>query len=228
MTEDSILRPITAKNPIVSIIVPTIPSNDHSNVVAHLGSSTYMDFEVLVVEDETMGVCEARNVGLRQSCGDIVAFTDDDCEPPSNWVKNIVSHFEENEELVCVEGPVRGGLTYRGRRMYPTCNLAVCRNAALDVGGFREEFEYWREDTEFGWRLEKVGDYLFAENVRMNHPPHSRSTIIKSNEQQLKQEYPRKYEQIIVPDTVCGRVNDWLWRRGFWNAVDRVRYGWFA
>ncbi|MCO8246035.1 MULTISPECIES: glycosyltransferase [unclassified Haladaptatus] len=225
---DPVLRPITAENPTVSVIIPTIPSNDHSNVIAHLESSEYSNFEIIVVEDKTISVCKARNVGLRRANGNIVAFTDDDCEPPSDWLKNIVAHFSDNETLVCLEGPVGGGLTYNGRQMYPTCNLAVRRDAALRVGGFREEFEYWREDTEFGWRLEEVGDFLFSENVRMRHPPQSRSTIVRSNEQRLKREYPRKYERVIVPDTIHGRVNDWLWRRGFWNAVDRVRYGWFA
>lgn len=217
-------RPIMAESPSISVIVPTIPSNDHDEVVKCLKHQSIDDFEVIIVDDDTMGVCAARNEGLKASKGDVVAFTDDDCCPPTEWLSTIQSHFESNPDLVCLEGPVEGGMEYEGYRKYPTCNLAVRRNPALSVGGFREEFEYWREDTEFGWRLEEVGDYEFASNVRMIHPPRARSSIVESNEKRLKSEYPEKYEDLIVPDTIVGKLNDWLWRNGFWDLVDEVRY----
>lgn len=221
---DDLLRPVTADHPEISVVVPSIPSNDHGPVIDRLRANEGVSFEMLVANDDEVGVCEARNAGLEAAEADIVAFTDDDCQPPDDWLASIRDHFEADPELVCLEGPVEGGMEYEGRRKYPTCNLAVDRDTAISVGGFREEFEYWREDTEFGWRLEENGNYKFANDTLMVHPPRPRSSIKKANEKRLKSEYPEKYNKIIVPDTVIGRMNDWLWRNGIWDAIDRIRY----
>lgn len=219
-----IRKPLTSAEPRVSVVVPTLPDNDDDELVDALARQRLVEYELLLVEDETLGVCAARNEGLEAANADVVAFTDDDCVPPADWLERIVQHFASNDDLVVLEGPVEGGMDYRGRRKYPTCNLAVRRDAALSVGGFRDAYEYWREDTEFGWRLEAVGDSRFADDVRMVHPPRPRSSIVQENERRLAAEYPEQYEAVIVPDTVLGRVNDWLWRQGFWEYVDRIRY----
>ncbi|WP_254524527.1 glycosyltransferase family 2 protein [Natrinema caseinilyticum] len=219
------LRPIGHPDPAVSVVVPTIPENDHDAVVAALERQTAADYDVLVVNDPDLGVCEARNLGLERADGEIVAFTDDDCRPPVGWVEAIRRAFDERDDLVLLEGPVDGGMTYEGRRKYPTCNLAVDRRTAIDAGGFDERFEYWREDTEFGWRMEEYGTAVYDERVRMVHPDRPRSSIVRENERLLRRRHPEKYEAVVVPDTLAGRVNDWLWRKGVWDAVDAVRYG---
>ena len=221
----AVSRPIEHPSPDVSVVIPTIPENDHTAVVDALASQTADAYDVLVVDDPELGVCAARNLGLERAAGDIVAFTDDDCRPPAGWLEAIRRGFAEREDLVVLEGPVEGGMTYEGRRKYPTCNLAVDRETALEAGGFDERFEYWREDTEFGWRLEEYGTAAYDERVRMVHPDRPRSSIVPENEELLRRLYPRKYEEVIVPETLAGRVNDWLWRKGVWDAVDAVRYG---
>jgi len=221
----AISRPIEHPSPDISVVIPTIPENDHDAVVDALASQTVDAYDVLVVNDPELGVCAARNLGLERADGDIVAFTDDDCRPPAGWLESIRRAFAEHDDLAVLEGPVEGGMTYEGRRKYPTSNLAVDRETALAAGGFDERFEYWREDTEFGWRLEEYGTAVYDERVRMVHPDRPRSSIVPENEELLRQLYPKKYEEVIVPDTLAGRVNDWLWRKGFWDAVDTVRYG---
>lgn len=215
-------RPITHDDPDVSVVIPTIPANSHEQVVDDLREQTFGAFEVLVVNSSNLSVCEARNRGIEESNASIVAFTDDDCRPPLNWIENVVYVFER-EDVVIVEGPVEGGMSYNGSRKYPTCNLAVDREIALSVGGFRPEYEYWREDTEFGWRMEQKGEFVYDKSVQMKHPDNARSEIKQQNERRLEQEYPNRYDEIIIPDTYLGKVNDWLWRRGFWDAVDRIR-----
>lgn len=216
-------RPIEHPEPSVSVVVPTVPASDHTGLLACLERQTAEGFDVLLVDDPDLGVCAARNVGLERAVGDVVAFTDDDCRPPPDWLAAIDRAFERRPDLVLLEGPVEGGITYEGRRKYPTCNLAVDRATALEAGGFDDRFEYWREDTEFGWRLEEYGTAVYDRRVRMVHPERPRSSIRQANEQRLMRAYPEKYEEIIVPDTLAGRVNDWLWRAGVWDAVDEVR-----
>lgn len=220
-------RPITSRSPRISVVVPTLPSNDHDEVIDRLRRQTHDDFEVIVVNDAALDICEARNEGIEAAAADIVALTDDDCLPEPDWLEAIDTEFVDDEELVCLEGAVHGGRTYDGGRRYVGCNLAFTREAALSVGGFRSDYAGWRDDTEFGWRMERDvnGRCRFSKHVRMHHPPLPRANIDTEKETRLRREYPNRYEEIIVPDTLVGRVNDWLWRNGVWNAVDRIRYG---
>lgn len=221
----SIDRPIEHDAPDVSVVIPTIPANSHDEVVEDLREQTYDNFEVLVVNDETLDICEARNTGIERANADIVALTDDDCRPPEDWLQRVAQGFDQQSDLACLEGTVRGGREYDGSRKYVGCNLAFDRDTALDVGGFDSTFAGWRDDTEFGWRMERDGDgrCVFRSDVVMVHPDKPRASIDQEQESALKGRYPERYSEIIMPDTFHGRINDWLWRRGFWNAVDRLR-----
>lgn len=52
------------------------------------------------------GLDWARNRGIRDARGDIVAFTDDDVSVDAGWVKAIVAAFEEEPDAMCVAGLV--------------------------------------------------------------------------------------------------------------------------
>jgi glycosyltransferase involved in cell wall biosynthesis len=216
-----IRKPYESDDPRVSVVVPTVPSNDHDAVVAALRNQTVTEFEVLLVEDASLDICEARNAGIEAARADVVALTDDDCLPPPDWVGVVANSLDS--EAACVEGSVSGGRTYRGTGLYVGCNLAFDRETALLAGGFRSEYAGWRDDTEFGWRMESYGLCRYDPALTMSHPDRPRARIDAENEARLRREYPRKYEERIVPETALGRVNDWLWRQGVWNAVDRIR-----
>lgn len=221
-------KPIDCENPVISVVVPTIPANSHAEVTRCLRQQTFDRFEVILVNDDCLDICEARNEGIRIARGSVVALTDDDCRPPSDWLERIQQKFAANPELVCLEGAVSGGRTYDGTRKYVGCNLSFDRETALAVGGFRSEYAGWRDDTEFGWRMERDGQGRceFDKTVRMNHPPRPRAVIQPRLERLLRAEYPAQYAEVVVPDTLIGRVNDRLWRMGFWRAVDRLRELW--
>lgn len=189
-----------APDPVISVVIPSTPENDLGTTLACLDTQTFDEsYEVLVVNDSSLDRSEARNTGLRNASAEIVALTDDDTEPPEDWLAAIHQEFRSDPDLVCLEGPVYGGSRNFSPRHYVGCNLAVRRDVALAVGGFRSEFSEWREDVEFGWRMESQADGVcrFSEEVRMCHPTVPRTTFKPELERQLRTEYPERYEEVM-------------------------------
>lgn len=220
----TIQSPITSVDPFISVVIPTIPSRSHKRVVDRLtGVDTEEPYEVIVVNDSEKDICEARNVGIKKASGKVIALTDDDCRPQESWLSRIESHFLDNPDLVCLEGRVRGGFNYTGERHYVGCNLCFKRDAALEIGGFDSDFAGWRDDTEFGWRIERMGECIYDDELVMDHPADPGSSIDIEIEERLKEQYPDLYHKILIPDTVLERVNNWLWKSGFFKQLDKVR-----
>lgn len=217
------------RDPVISVVIPSIPRYDHEPVIACLDNQSLdAPYEVLVVNDETLNRADARNCGLRNAGSEIVAFTDDDTKPPGDWLEAIVREFRADPALVCLEGSVFGGCRNRGPRHYVGCNLAVRREAALAVGGFRSEFSEWREDVEFGWRMEAQsdGECRYRETVRMCHPTVPRTAYKPELERRLREEYPERYEEVMNA-TVWQRVKRYCRACGvsqpFERAVNMIR-----
>ncbi len=189
-----------AADPTISVVIPTVPAYSHGTTLACLDRQRIAEpYEVLVVDDGSLDRSEARNAGLREAAADVVALTDDDTKPPADWLSAIHREFSADPDLVCLEGPVFGGCRSVGSRCYVGCNLAVRRETALGVGGFRSDFSEWREDVEFGWRMEADADGVcrYSEDVRMCHPTAPRTAIKPDLERQLREEYPRRYEEVL-------------------------------
>jgi len=56
------------------------------------------------VVEKTPGIAAARNRGIRESTGEIVLFTDDDCVVDPRWVDNMVSPFYRDPHIGAVGG----------------------------------------------------------------------------------------------------------------------------
>ncbi len=53
------------------------------------------------------GVSHARNLGIREARGEIVAFTDDDVRVGPTWVADVAATLAAHPDTACVGGPVR-------------------------------------------------------------------------------------------------------------------------
>ena len=189
-----------ADDPTLSVVIPSVPWHDHGPTVACLERQTVdVPYEVILVDDGGLDRSEARNRGLETAAANVVALTDDDTRPPPGWLEVARREFDADPGLVCLEGPVYGGARSFGPRHYVGCNLAVRREAALAVGGFRSAFSEWREDTEFGWRMERDADGVcrFADDFRMCHPEVPRTAIDLDLEERLRVEYPDRYDEVL-------------------------------
>lgn len=185
------------KNPLISVVIPAHNRKDGLNkLLDSLISQTYSNKEIIVVDDSTPPLnpsfaeiryihipptsnTKARNEGIRQAKGDIIAFTDDDCIADKDWLERIACHFQ-NDSVSGVEGKTiaeKMAVNYHATEnltggKYPTCNLAFLASVLKETGGFDEKYGFFREDTDLAFAaLSKNRRIVFAEDVVVFHPP---------------------------------------------------------
>jgi len=61
--------------------------------------------ELRYVFEKEQGLSHARNRGIQEAHGEIIAFTDDDVVVDRNWLKNISLEFK-NESVACIGGKI--------------------------------------------------------------------------------------------------------------------------
>lgn len=59
---------------------------------------------VTIIKEPKQGLIAARNTGFKHAKGDILGRIDADSEIDSDWVKNVIQHFESDKELFGLTG----------------------------------------------------------------------------------------------------------------------------
>src|SRR5262249_58759989 len=144
-------------------------------------------FNVRHLRQEQKGPAAARNLGIRNSKGIIVAMTDSDTLADRSWLKKLYEALMGDPEAVAVEGqvyasnegefdPLGEGPTNRSGGVYLTCNCAYRRETLIDVGGFDETCPFHAyEVTELAARahqLVRISSEPEASGINL-HPPFS-------------------------------------------------------
>jgi GT2 family glycosyltransferase len=111
----------------------------------------------------------SRHFGAHQARGDILAFTDDDCEATPGWIAagaaaigrglalvqgRTLPHPGQPRRLLEKTVSVTGPTPY-----FETCNIFYDAAAFRAVGGFPEDFRerFYGEDTALGWAVRVAG-----------------------------------------------------------------------
>jgi GT2 family glycosyltransferase len=117
--------PASPALPRATVVVPTAASRPEQlrRCVARLTELDHPDFEVIVVDNRRggdplslpgvrivreprPGISAARNRGLAEATGEIVAFTDDDVEVDRRWLRALSERFVREPALEAVTGLV--------------------------------------------------------------------------------------------------------------------------
>lgn len=166
--------------------------------IAWPGADRAHGFRLVYFHSPVKGAVRARNTGASLACGRIIAFTDDDCQPTPQWLLNARPYFM-NPQVVGVEGLVRSdhlndpdwrpvtNVGFEGIG-FMTANLMVRSECLQLLGGFDLQFDHphFREDTDFGWRLQALGMVPFAQDVEVFHPAQSRAIERESTASRLR------------------------------------------
>lgn len=126
-----------------------------------------LDPGIQLLRDEGRGPAAARNLGIRASRGEIVAFTDADCVPRFDWLSRLDDALREEPDAAGMAGGLRlprrsilGRLEDNDARVryagYITSNVAYRRDALDAVGGFDETLRC-AEDYDLAWRILEAG-----------------------------------------------------------------------
>ena len=164
------------------------------------------------------GPAAARNAGWKIARGQLVLFTDDDCIPAREWVKNYYNAFQfYNETLIVFTGKVivpksihptdfELNTAHLETAEFVTANCA-CTKAALEtVNGFDEAFTMaWREDSDLQFRLLKQEiPIIKIEEAEVLHPVRKAPWGISLKEQKkslfdvlLFKKHPQLYKERI-------------------------------
>jgi glycosyltransferase involved in cell wall biosynthesis len=135
------------------------------------------EYPVRVISTENRGLSSARNTGWQQATGEIVAYIDDDAYPDPDWLRFLVTVFEDSEFVGvggpnlppagdgwiadCVAnapgGPVHVLVTDTEAEHIPGCNMAFRRQALSVIGGFDPVYRAAGDDVDICWRLQERG-----------------------------------------------------------------------
>lgn len=210
---------------LASVIVPTRDRlRPLERCLAALGQQSYEPIEVLVVDDGSRssglaalvaaydarlipgprrGPAAARNAGAHAATGAFLCFTDDDCEPESEWVEWLVRRLRSGADAVAGTTASAGGALADASELAahapagvapppgsdvafsPTNNLA-CTRETLEATPFDESFpDAAGEDREWCARLTGDGRVLAVEpRARIAH--RQRLTLLTFLRQQAR------------------------------------------
>lgn len=176
---------------------------------------------ITLLKEPKAGSYAARNKGIQYAKGDLLAFTDADCIPESNWLQNIAKHFEQNSDLMMIGGPIHQFKDDPGvpddlflfqkyfafrqkdnlkKGWSVTANMIVRKTAIEAIGGFNETSKSGG-DREFGLRVTShyPGRTHYFEDVCVQHPVRPSLQEIYKKKERIVYGQLRLYRKRLFP-----------------------------
>ena len=134
--------------------------------------------------DADLNVAGLRNLGVRNSDGDVLAFVDADCTVESFWLRN-AAIYAADQKVAAWGAPAAppGNATWVQRTWFlvrkkeepvqqvdwlETMNLFVRKNQFIEVGGFNEALDTC-EDVDFCYRIKQYGTIVSDSAIEAIH-----------------------------------------------------------
>jgi GT2 family glycosyltransferase len=101
-----------------------IVDQSRDNATVESIRSFLRDPRVRYLQMRETGLSRARNSGIAASRGELVIFTDDDCEVAGDWIAQIVNAFHMDEKIQMVFGCVKAGIHDSSRGLIPSYEIS--------------------------------------------------------------------------------------------------------
>lgn len=162
------------------VIVVNGPSDDGTDEII----ANFED-RIKIGNNPERNLSRSRNIGIDLAAGDIVAFIDDDALPFDDWISRILQSYNERPLTTAgLGGPVYYAGTFwfqaqdngidgdgqakvnidsceigrNGWMRYNTgTNATFVREHLVTIGGFDEQYDYFLDESELCFRLQKNG-----------------------------------------------------------------------
>jgi glycosyltransferase involved in cell wall biosynthesis len=139
--------------------------------------------KVRTVSETRKGVGYARQCGLQEASGDLIAFIDADVRLPAGWLDTVERVFEGRPDIVALSGPYRfhDGPKWR-RWVLAACwaplplasrflgtlitggNFLARKQALETMGGFDPTISFYGQDPDIARRIKTQGKVLYRSN----------------------------------------------------------------
>lgn len=224
--------------PKFDVIVVNDGSTDATGAIAHAWASGKTGARV--VDTPNGGLSRARNIGLEEATGEIVAYTDADVRVDRDWLAYLVQPFLTSDVVgsggpnvvpdddpaiaQCIArapgGPTHVLLDDRIAEHIPGCNMSFRRHALAAIGGFNPRYLRAGDDVDVCWRLQARGWKIgFAPAALVWH--HHRASVRAYWRQQVGYGEGEAWLAINHPDKFVG--GNMLWRGRIYSPLPFVR-----
>jgi GT2 family glycosyltransferase len=151
------------------------------------------------------GAGAARNAGAAAAAGEVIAFTDADCFPQPDWLRQGLAAIAGADLVQGRVTPDPGAPSHPLQRtlwvveesgLYETANLFLDRSAFERSGGFEEVLDRRGgrpigEDTWLGWRIRRAGGSTrFCAEALVHHAVFRSTLAEKAREGARRSEFP--------------------------------------
>lgn len=135
------------------------------------------EYPVKLINTHNRGLSSARNMGLYNAKGEIIAYIDDDAYPDPHWLHYLAYAYQNSNHAgmggpniapsddgpiaTCVAnapgGPVHVLVSDEIAEHIPGCNMSFRKEALMQIGGFDPIYRAAGDDVDVCWRIQKAG-----------------------------------------------------------------------
>ena len=252
---------VRASWPKVSVVVCAYNAADTiDDCLRSLAALTYPDFETIVIDDGSRdataeitrrypdvrlvsipngGLAAARNLGIAEARGEIVAYTDADVRVDPDWLTYLVQPMlrgtmagsggpnvvpDDDAWIAQAVARAPGGPTHvllddRVAEHVPGCNMAFRKSALEAIDGFNPVYLRAGDDVDICWRLQARGEVIgFAPSALVWH--HHRATVKGYWRQQAGYGEGETWLEAHHPEKFVG--GQMVWRGRIYSALPFV------
>ncbi|EOZ93763.1 glycosyl transferase, putative [Indibacter alkaliphilus LW1] len=228
---------------LASDLFEVIVVNNDPEIPLELPKDFYANYSLILFEEPRPGSYAARNKGIAHANGEILAFTDSDCLPDTNWLSNALEIFDRDtqKKLGILTGPVPlfykdpkkltaaevyekyTGFTteaYAKEGHAITANWFSYRNTLLAFKGFDENLKS-NGDSDLSKKITDQYEIQYSPNVIVRHPSrYFVSEVVYKYRRVLGGTYQRKFKKSRFK--FLGYLLDFTWRRVRFSAKKMV------